>query len=167
MSDIKSNWLQFIKQSISSFIEENKQKYPFEIIDIHDCPKSSNKLAVIKLQGHYTKTMHIKDIVFNDDLIKGLNQETVRALTYLHAIEQLAPEFTIENIQLNNITEDYIITLKSKNAEKLQQTAVNLSKDQNLIKKLNSKDANKIGYMAGIKDTIDEYNLKKQAESNG
>ena len=172
----KTNWLETFKQSINNFIAESKQKNLFEIVDIINCDTTSNKLAVLKLQGHYTKTMAVKDIVFNDDIINGLPQQAVRALTYLHAIEQLAPEFTIENIQLNAITEDYIVTLKSKHQAKhqttLQHSAVDLSKDANLIKKLNPKDANRIGYMAGVKATVDEFALKNEieiekAESNG
>lgn len=85
----------------------------------------------------------------------------------MSVIEQLAPEYHIENLELNALTEDYIITIRSKDKKAFsKQSASVFSKNKEVIKNLSSLDANRIGYMAGIKDTIDEYGLTKGANIN-
>ncbi|MBP9777558.1 MAG: hypothetical protein KBD25_00085 [Rickettsiaceae bacterium] len=161
------NWLQTLKKSFSDFLSESKNMNSFEIVDITTCEKTGNKQAVLKLHGHYSKTLYVKEIVADNQLINGLSQESVRALTYLSVIEQLAPEYHIANLELNAMTEDYIITIRSKDKKvSNKQSASIFSKNKDLIKKLNSLDANRIGYMAGVKDTVDEYGLAKQVSVN-
>lgn len=152
------NWLRSLSNYFSDFINENKNKYAFEIIDITDCEKTGNKQAVLKLEGHYTKKIYIKDIISDNQIIKGLSPEAIRALTYLSVVEQLAPEYHIVGLELNSITEDYIVTIRSKNKKKIsKQSATTICSNMELIKKLNSIDANRIGYIAGMKDTVYEY----------
>lgn len=71
----------------------------------------------------------------------------------------------LAGLEFSQPLQAYIITLKNQQGVIIaKKSASDVSKDSNLVKKLSSEDANRVGYMAGINDTLKE-NLLLKSES--
>ena len=56
--------------------------------------------------------------------------------------------------------DDYVLEIKSKlERVSVQKSPSEISKDKALISKFNSVEANRIGYMAGVCETVKEYRV--------
>ncbi|MDF1646616.1 MAG: hypothetical protein P1U61_06525 [Legionellaceae bacterium] len=155
----KGNLLFSVKNLLNEFTKEGKQKYPYEVVGIET--KENKKILVIQLEGRLIKRKRPEDIVLDDSMIEGLSPKAVRAITYLAVLEQLAPEFQILSLELNQKLQEYIVTLKNHTDDVIEKkSASQVSKDSSLVKKLSPEDANRIGYMAGINDSIQEHYVK-------
>jgi hypothetical protein len=94
-------------------------------------------------------------------LIDGLDNKTVRTLTYMATVERLKPDYSIVVQQMTQEVDEYILELKSRSGAIVKKSAVELSKDSALLAKLNPIEANRVGYMAGVCETTKEYQLMR------
>lgn len=156
----KEKWFYNIRNLFNEFAMEQKSKNAFEIVGIE---KSSEDVTyfIVQLEGHITKKMTPQQIILNDSIIEGLSSKETRAITYYAVLEKLAPENQLVSWELDQILQEFTVTLKNKENKKLEKaSASKISKDKNIINKLTPEDANRIGYMAGINDTLKDVNNK-------
>ncbi|RAP35030.1 hypothetical protein B1207_14115 [Legionella quinlivanii] len=155
-------WWNIIVLTIKEFFSERVDKPQFEIVDLYECSKTKYTKAVIKLSQRHIIEKNISDIVVDNNFIECLDKKTVRTLTYIATVERLKPDYTIITQQMRDEVEGYMLELKSKNGrETITGTPTEISRDKDLISKLNPIDANRVGYMAGVSDTVKDYKNTK------
>ena len=108
----KKNWLKRLKNSLFTFGSDINQENTVEIIEISDCEITDDKQAMIMLDRHHTEVLYIRDILTNNELMKRLSPEAIRALTYILATEQQASKTQIQDLKLTNMIDDFIISLR-------------------------------------------------------
>jgi hypothetical protein len=68
----------------------------------------------------------------------------------------------LAGLEFSQRLQAYIITLKNQQGVTVvKKSASDVSKDSKLVEKLSAMDANRVGYMAGINDTLKESALLK------
>jgi hypothetical protein len=156
----KLSWAHWFTVMFKEFLAETANKPRYEIVDIYECKKTGFKKAVIKLSERHTIERNISDIIVDSDLIEGLDKKTIRTLTYMATVEHLKPDYAIVVQQMTNEVDDYLLELRAKNGyETIKKSPSELSKDQSLISRLTPADANRVGYLAGIRETVKEYQM--------
>lgn len=96
----------------------------------------------------------------DNELIENLDTKTVRTLTYMATVERLKPDYSIVVQHMTPEVDEYLLEIRSKSkATTIKKSPSELSKDKELIAKFKPEDANKIGYMAGVRETVKEYQL--------
>ncbi|RUR14243.1 hypothetical protein [Legionella sp. km772] len=157
----KISWYEWFSASLKEFVVEAAKPY-YEIVDIFECDKTGFTKAAIKYSGRHIKEKNISDIVMDNELIKHLDPKTIRTLTYIAAVERLKPDYSILVHHMTSEVDEYLLEIKSRHSkETLKKSPTELSKDKEIISKFNPIDANKIGYMAGVRETVKEYEIKK------
>jgi hypothetical protein len=77
-------------------------------------------------------------------------------------VEKMKPDYSIVVQHLGNEVDDYILELRSRNGKEItKKTPTEMSKNKNLLSKFSPIDAHRIGYMAGIKETVKDFDNKK------
>ncbi len=148
-----------VKNLFNEFTQEEKKKYPYEVVGIET--KKNKKILVIQLAGRLIKRKTPGQVILDDLIVEGLSPKAVRAITYLAVLEQLAPDFQLVSLELNQKLQEYIVTLKDHNNAAIEKKSASyISKDGELVKKLSPEDANRIGYMAGMNDALKESQLE-------
>jgi hypothetical protein len=156
----KIGWYEWLVVMLKEFMVEGASKPHYEIVDIFECKKTGFTKAVIKLSERHIKEKNISDIIMDNELIENLDTKTVRALTYIATVERLKPDYSIVVQQMTSEVDEYILEIKSKSSGAiLRKSPSDLIKDKDLISKFNSIEANRIGYMAGVRETVKEYQL--------
>jgi hypothetical protein len=159
----KINWITWLKQNVKEFILEPKSSTPYEIIELYTCEETGFTKAIIKLSGRHSIEKYISDIITDNEFIEGLDKKTIRTLTYMATVERLKPDYSVVVQQLSDQVDDYILEIQSRHKkEKLKLHASTIAKDKSLINKFSPSDANRIGYLAGIKETTQEYKIKSE-----
>ena len=79
-------------------------------------------------------------------------------------VEHLKPDYSIVVQEMTNEVDEYLLELKSRNGHtRVKKTPTELSKDKEIVGKLCPLEANQIGYLAGVRETVREYQmLRKQ-----
>lgn len=156
----KIGWYEWFSCMLKEFVAETAKKPRYEIVDIFECKKTGFTKAVIKLSERHTKERNISDIIMDNELIENLNTKTVRTLTYIATVERLKPDYSIVVQHMTPEVDEYLLEIKSKsNATTIKKSPSELSKNNDLIEKFNSSDANRIGYLAGVRETVKEFQL--------
>lgn len=155
----KIAWYQWLSMMLKEFLTEAAAKSQYEIVNLYECEKTSFMKAVIKLSDRHVIEKNISDIIIDNGLLEGLNKKTIRTLVYMATVERLRPDYSIVAQQLTSEVDDYILEIKSKNGAAFRKSPSELSKDINLLSKLTSVEANRIGYMAGVRETVKEYQI--------
>lgn len=159
---VSSRWYSWLISALKEFIAESKKQFPYEVVDIKECKKTGSKKAVIRLAGRHVIEKEIENIITDDGLLIGLDPFAIRALTFLATVDRMKPDYSIAVQQLGENVDEYILKIKSRYKDELEEkTASEISKDSSLISKFSPLDANRIGYMAGVKDTADEFKVRK------
>ena len=61
--------------------------------------------------------------------------------------------------------DEYLLEIKSKSkATTIKKSPSELSKDKDLIAKFKPEDANRIGYMAGVREAVKEFELVNKSK---
>ncbi len=141
------------------FVTETTTKSQYEIVNLYECEKTGFMKAVIKLSERHFVEKNISDIVIDNALLEGFDKKTIRTLTYMATVERLRPDYSIVVQQLTGEVDDYMLEIKSKNGAAFRKSPSELSKDKNLLSKLTPLEANRVGYMAGVRETVKEYQL--------
>lgn len=139
---------------------ETINKSQYEIVNVYECKKTGFTKAVIKLSERHTIEKNISDIVVDNEFIEGLDKKAIRTLTYMAIVEHLKPDYSIVVQQMTSEVDEYLLEIRSKkDCTIIKKSPSELSKNKNLIAKFDPIEANRIGYMAGVRDTTKEYQL--------
>jgi hypothetical protein len=156
------NWYNWFVLMFKKFIGETVNKSRYEVVDIYDCKKTGFKKAVVKLSERHIIHKKINEILMDNQFIEDLDKKTIRTLTYIATIERLKPDYSIVVQQITNEVDEYIVEIKStSNRSTIKKSLSELSKDKTLIAKFNPLEANSIGYMAGVRETVKEYQMMR------
>lgn len=75
-------------------------------------------------------------------------------------VERFKPDYSIVVQDMVIKVDDYIFEIKSKhNNSTFKKSSTEITKDKEMLAKFTPIDANRIGYMAGICETVKEYKL--------
>ena len=158
---VMGRWINWIVATYKEFIFDLAKKSENEILDIYECPNTGFTKAEIKLSGRHIIEKNISDIVTDINLLDGFDTKTIRTLTYMATVERLKPDYSIVVQHLGSEVDEYILEIRSKNGKRIaKKTPSEMSKDKSLLSKFSPIDANRIGYLAGVKETVKEFNLK-------
>ena len=161
----RNSWYEWFAAMLKEFVAETSKKPKYEIVDIFECKKTGFTKAVIKLSERHTKEKNISDIIMDNELIENLNTKTVRTLTYMATVERLKPDYSIVVQHMTPEVDEYLLEIKSKSkATTIKKSPSELSKDKDLIAKFKPEDANRIGYMAGVRETVKEFELVNKSK---
>jgi|GEM_PF-6229335 len=156
----KTNWYNWFLVMFKEFLTETVNKAQYEIVDIYECNKTGFKKAIVKISERHTIEKNISEIIVDNDFIECLDKKTIRTLTYMATAENLTPDYSIVVQEMGNEVDDYLLELKSKNGRKiLKKSPSELSRDKNLIGKLSPIEANRVGYLAGVRETVRDYEV--------
>lgn len=159
----KISWYEWLAATLKEFVAESANKPRYEIVDIFECKKTGFTKAVIKLSERHTQEKNISDIIMDNELIQHLDAKTIRTLTYIATVERLKPDYSILVQHMTPEVDEYLLEIKSKySPEPITKTPSELSKDKEILAKFSPLDANKIGYMAGVRETVKEFEIKKE-----
>lgn len=139
----KKNWLKRLKNSLFTFGSDINQENTVEIIEISDCEITDDKQAMIMLDRHHTEVLYIRDILTNNELMKRLSPEAIRALTYILATEQQASKTQIQDLKLTNMIADFIISLRPKDKKTIRQSIAKIDDNRELVRQYNYLHAKK------------------------
>ncbi|KTC84960.1 hypothetical protein [Legionella brunensis] len=156
----KASWYNWLTQMFKEFMVETTNKSLYEVVNIYECKKTGFTKAVIKLSERHAIEKNISDIIVDNEFIEGLDKKTIRTLTYIATVERLKPDYSIVVQQMTSEVDEYILEIKSKNGcTTIKKSPSEISKDAALISRLNPVEANRIGYMAGVRETVKEYQI--------
>lgn len=159
--DRKKNWIGWIVLMVKEFISDSAKKSEYDILDIYECQKTGFTKAQIKLSGRHIIEKNISDIVTDINFLEGFDKKTIRTLTYMATVERLKPDYSIVVQQLGSEVDDYILEIRSRNGKEISKRSPSeMSKNKSLLSKFSPIDANRIGYLAGIKETVKEFKMK-------
>ncbi|MDX1901847.1 MAG: hypothetical protein SFW66_07595 [Gammaproteobacteria bacterium] len=162
---VKFNLVSWLSLMIKEFIKDTTSNEQIKIVDIYECKKSGFIRAVIKLSSRHTIEKNISDIITDNALLEGLDKKTIRTLTYMATVERMKPDYSVVVQQLQNEVDDYILEVKSKTDKSIMKiTPSEISKDKTLLAKFSPVDASRIGYLAGIRDTVKDFQLKSNQQ---
>ncbi|HHS8321904.1 TPA: hypothetical protein ACTUO9_002021 [Legionella anisa] len=154
----KLSWYNWVFLMFKEFISETANKSQYEVVNIYECKKTGFTKAVIKLSERHTIEMNISDIVVDNEFIEGLDKKTIRTLTYMATVEHLKPDYSIVVQQMTSEVDEYLLEIKSKkDRATIKKSPSELSRDKDIISKFDPIEANRIGYMAGVRETTKEY----------
>ena len=147
---------------LKEFMVDAANKPRYEVVDIYECKKTGFTKAVIRLSERHTIEKNISEIIVDNEFIEGLDNKTIRTLTYMATVERLKPDYSIVVQKMTDEVDEYILEIKSKSGcTTIKKSSSELSKDKALIAKLNPVEANRIGYMAGVRETVREYQMTR------
>lgn len=152
------NWIISI---FREFVNDVKNKSENEIVDIYECHKTGFTKAQIRLSGRHIIEKNISDIVIDINFLEGFDKKTIRTLTYMATVERMKPDYSIVVQQLGNEIDEYILEIRSRNGKIVaKKSPSEMSKDKSLLSKFSPIEANRIGYLAGVKETVKEFKMK-------
>jgi hypothetical protein len=156
----KISWAHWLSEMIRDFITENSDKSPYEIAHIYECRKTGCTKAVVKLSERHFIEKNIRDIVVDNEFLDGFDKKTIRTLTYMATVERLKPDYSIVVHEMTDKIDDYLLEIKSKQSgATFKKSPSEISKNKQLIDQFNPIEASRIGYMAGVHETVKEYLL--------
>ena len=164
--DRKGNWISWLAVSFKEFTRYHATKPECEILDIYVCHKSGTTKAEIKLSGRHIIERSISELVTDMDFLQYFDKKTIRTLTYMATVERMRPDYSIVVQRLGAEMDDFILEIRSRNGKYVaNKSPIEMSKDANLISQFSAVDANRIGYLAGVRETVKEFNLKPDKSS--
>lgn len=159
----KNYWYQWFIVIFKKFLEDGLAKEYCQVVELYECNKTGLTKAILKISERHVIEKYVCEIVIDNEIVDMLDHKAIRTLTYLATMEQTKPEWSIVSMSSQDSLDEYILEiLSSKSKELIKKTPSELSKNKNIIKKFSSIDANRIGYLAGISDTVKEYELRKR-----
>lgn len=155
----RTNWL---ISMFKVFLAETTKERAYEILDIYVSEDTGFTIAQVKLTGRHVVEKNISDIVTDLHFLEGFSKKDIRTLTYLATVEKMKPDYSIVVQHLGSEVDDYILELRSRYGKKVtKKSPSEISKDKALLAKIDPVETNRIGYMVGVKDTVNEFNLKQ------
>lgn len=156
-----NRWIREAIAVLKEFISDKTKCSTYEILDIYECKKTQFTKAQIKLSGRHIVEKNISDIVTDLPFLEEFDKKTIRTLTYLATVERMKPDYSIVVQKLGDEVDNYILEIKSKKTTQItKKSAFEVSKDRAMLQKFSPLDANRIGYLAGIQETVKEYKMQ-------
>lgn len=156
----KINWYQWMVLMVKEFVTETAAKSRYEVVNIYECKKTGYTKAIVKLSERHIIERNISEIIIDDEFLEGLDKNTIRTLTYMATAENFKPDFSIIVQKMTNKVDNYLLEIRSKNSRTtVKKSPSEISKDKNLIARFKPEEANRIGYMAGVSETVMEYQM--------
>lgn len=157
----KTNFFAWLGEMLKIFLTETATKPQYQIVDIFECKSTGLIKVVIKLSSSHIITKPLEEIIIDNNFIENFDKKTIRTLSYLATIEKLKPDYSVELQKPTDLTDEYILEIKSKRTgQTFIISPTTLSKDKKLLSKFDVHDANRIGYLAGVRETVKEYEMK-------
>lgn len=139
----------------------------YKIVNLYECQKSGFMRAVIQVSSRHIIEKNISDLITDNSLLENFDKKTIRTLTYMATIERMKPDYAVVVQQLQDEVDEYLLEIKSLNNKcTIKKTPTEITKDQALLSKFSPIDASRIGYLAGIVDTINDFKLKKNIQND-
>lgn len=158
----KINFFKWFNEAFKLFLTESINNPQYEIVDIFECKETGLTKAVVKLSGSHVITKNISDIVVDTNFIEGFDKKTIRTLTYMATLEKMNPHYSVISQSMSDVVDEYILEIKSKNnGIIIKKTPSELLKDKSILSKLSPLEANRIGYLAGVRETVKEYEISR------
>jgi hypothetical protein len=143
------------------FLAEKIEKSECEILELYECKDTGFTKAVIKLSSRHTIEKYISDIVVDNNFLEAFDKKTIRTLTYMATVERLKPDCSVIGQMIGDAADDYTLQIHSRTDHKrIDKSLAEIVNDKSLLSRLSPIDANRIGYLAGIKDAVDEFKIK-------
>lgn len=162
----KISWYEGLFSLLREFMVDAAARSQYKIVDILEDKKTGVTQAVIQMAQRHNDTRNVVDIVADDTLIDFFDSKTVRALTYIATVERLKPEYSIVVQQMTDKIAEYILEIKSRTSNQtIKKSASEISKNKELICQFNAVEAHRIGYMAGVWETVREHQLLASSRS--
>ncbi len=150
-----------ISEIFKEFISNKIIEPSYEILDIYECKKTHFIKAQIKLSGRHIIEKNISEIVTDLTFLEEFDKKTIRTLTYLATVEKMKPDYSIVVQKLGDEVDNFILEIRSKKTTQItKKTAYEVSKNKLLLQQFSPVDANRIGYLAGVQETVKEYKMK-------
>lgn len=158
----KISWYGWFAAMVNDFMVDAAKRPLCEVVDVFECEKTGFTKAVVKLSERHIKTKNISELIIDNELIENLDPKIVRTLTYMATIEQLKPDYSILVQHMTQEVDEYLLEIKSRHSnETIKKSPSELSKDKEMMAKFNPVEANRIGYLAGVRETVKEYQIIK------
>tara|TARA_R110002167_G_scaffold93474_7_gene250499 strand:- start:8286 stop:8786 length:501 start_codon:yes stop_codon:yes gene_type:complete len=121
-------------------------------------------MAPIMLGKRTPKDLYPNDILADDDLTSLFHPLDVRSLTYLGYVNMNAPEFEIIREKTNEGNDRiFIVSVKGKSDCEIK-TSYEIQ-SPNIVKKLNTQDAYRVGELSNQMESKEELELIKKARN--
>ncbi len=158
-----NNFTSWLTVMFKEFVSEMKDRSEYEVMDVFECKKTGCKKVIIKLSGRHVVEKNVSEIITDNDLLEGLDKKTIRTLTYIATVEKMKPTYSVVGQQLSEQVDEYLMELQSKNKKAtIKKTPIEIAKDKSILEKLGAVDASRIGYLAGVRETVKEFELKNK-----
>jgi len=155
------NWINWLTKMFKEFLAEKIEKSECEILELYECKDTGFTKAVIKLSSRHTIEKYISDIVVDNNFLEAFDKKTIRTLTYMATVERLKPDCSVIGQMIGDAADDYTLQIHSRTDHKrIDKSLAEIVNDKSLLSRLSPIDANRIGYLAGIKDAVDEFKIK-------
>ncbi|OGT38578.1 MAG: hypothetical protein A3F11_04825 [Gammaproteobacteria bacterium RIFCSPHIGHO2_12_FULL_37_14] len=159
--DKKISWLTWLVLSFKEFIVDTSSKSQYEILDLYECGKTGFIKIIIQLSGRHIIEKNLSDVIIDNNFLEGFDKKSIRTLTYIATVEKLRPDYSVVVQSLGSEVDDYILEIRSRHNEQIvKKSPSEISKDKSLLSKFSSADANQIGYLAGMKETVKEFKMR-------
>jgi len=156
-----NRYIKWIISTYRDFISDLTKKYQSEILDIYECQTTGSTKAEIKLSGRHIIEKNLGEVVTDLNLLEGFDKKTIRTLVYLATVERLKPDYSIVVQQLGAEVDEFILEIRSRNNQStVKRSPSDMSKDKSFLSKLSPLDANRVGYLAGVNETVKEFKIK-------
>lgn len=150
-----------LKTLIGDYVLESKSNKRYQVVGI-ERTDSEQCLIVIRIHGRFVIKREPADVIMDDKLVENLEPIAVRAITFMAVQEQFSPDYQINSLKIGHEVEEYLVTLKKHSSSEIKTVlASELNLDKEVINKLSPADANRIGYLAGIADTVRDFKVNE------
>lgn len=135
----------------------------YRVVNVY---KDENDKFVVTIQiiGKGIVYHHRPDEVLADDnFVDFLSPRDVRTLTYLGYLEINQPEYKLLAKRLSENNKEVFVIKKRGEKKIFTKTAEEINSSEDIIKKMASEDANKIGYAVASMEALEEKIQKDEA----
>lgn len=159
--ETKVNIFEWLNTKLKEFMHEKICSPEYEVVDLRNCIKTGAKIAVIKVGSRHIIEKYVNEIITDMSFLEGFDKKTIRTLTYIATVETYTPDYYLLAQKMGNEVDEYLLEIKSRKDNKtIKKTPTEIVNNKGLIEKFSPSDANKIGYMAGIKEAVKEFKIK-------
>lgn len=139
-------------------LDKNGNQIKYRLIDyFYNDKKNSIVLLIQLINQKEIKEMLPRVLLSDDEIVSSMCQLEVRLITYLECKQRFDCMYKVEG---QIIDEDFTksqITIRNLETNKVQnKTILEVGGDNNIINKLSSQDAFRLGYLTGTASVLNE-----------
>lgn len=157
--DYLSNCLTYITLMVQSLLF----KPTVSRFNIFKCPvKGVTKVLIYHADGHVLSEKNLAELINDKHFIATCDEQTARDLTHLAANETQKPNYSLLTQTMGEQSEDCLLHIKSHLDQQILVKRLSEINNQTFLSHLSPLDANRIGYLAGVRETVMEYQTRLQ-----